>query len=494
MTLLDRVIASIAPGWALERTKARIAMQAYEAAQSTRLRTGKRETRSSNEAIRASAKSIREQARWLDESYDLVAAMLDVFTNNVIGPHGIQIEPQPRTRDGDIHTDLAKQIQEVLREWSYRPEVTHQHSRAQMERLMALTWARDGEAFSQKITGNVPTLRHGSDIPFSLELIEPDLIPLDLNEAGKNLIQGIVVNAWGQPRAYHVYKQNPADSYSLKIDTKTIAAERMIHIKHVRRIGQVRGISRLATILTRIQDLKDYEDAERFAAKLASAMAVYVKKGTPDLYDSNTTDDEDPDRRLFQVAPGMMWVNLHTGEDVGTIDTSRPSNLLHPFRNSMLKAATAGVGVGYSSTSRDYSGTYAAQRQELVEQFVSYASSTGQFISQFEIPMYQSLIAAAIASRRLIIPRNVDPKTIDDAEYRGPVMPWIDPEKEANGNLIQVQAGFKSRAQVIRERGGNPQNVQNEIKRERQQDDADGLVFSSDVAAQVQTMTESPDE
>ena len=45
-----------------------------------------------------------------------------------------------------------------------------------------------------------------------------------------------------------------------------------------------------------------------------------------------------------------------------------------------------------------------------------------------------------------------------------------------------TKAGFKSRTQVIRDRGGNPEIVQNQIKQERKQAALDGLRFSSNLA------------
>jgi capsid protein len=42
-----------------------------------------------------------------------------------------------------------------------------------------------------------------------------------------------------------------------------------------------------------------------------------------------------------------------------------------------------------------------------------------------------------------------------------------------------VTAGFKSRAQVIRERGGNPQDVFEQIKQERNQEKEAGISFST---------------
>lgn len=71
--------------------------------------------------------------------------------------------------------------------------------------------------------------------------------------------------------------------------------------------------------------------------------------------------------------------------------------------------------------------------------------------------------------------------TLLDADFRGPTMPWIDPLKEIHAEEKAVQAGFKSRSQVIRERGSNPAIVNEQIKRERSEEQAAELVFTTNV-------------
>ena len=71
--------------------------------------------------------------------------------------------------------------------------------------------------------------------------------------------------------------------------------------------------------------------------------------------------------------------------------------------------------------------------------------------------------------------------TLLDADFRGPTMPWIDPLKEIHAEEKAVQSGFKSRSQVIRERGSNPAIVNEQIKRERQDEESADLVFTTNI-------------
>lgn len=63
--------------------------------------------------------------------------------------------------------------------------------------------------------------------------------------------------------------------------TKFVPANRMLHLKNVHRIRQMRGVSVFASVLNRFDDLKDYEESERIAAKIAASMAAYIKRAPP---------------------------------------------------------------------------------------------------------------------------------------------------------------------------------------------------------------------
>jgi lambda family phage portal protein len=434
----------------------------YEAGQSTRLRKFSRNKSSGSVLAKAYAGPLRDQARHLERNHDIARGILRKLVNNTVGPNGITVEPQPRRLiDGSIHEDLAKILADLWRDFSKRPEVTHQYNNAKLQRVAAAAWFRDGEVFAQKLSGPVPTLRHGTRVPFSLELLEADMVPLDF-EDGSRIQQGIEYNAWGQPVSYRVHKVHPGDTlWQAKAQLKTVPAERMIHAKRADRIGQRRGVSEFASVITRLEDVKDYEESERVAAKIAASMAAYIKKGTPDLYELPRDENGDVEPRDMRFQAGMVFDDLAPGEEIGMIDTNRPNTNLQAHRDSQLRAVAAGVGASYSSISRNYNGTYSAQRQELVEQWIDYQVLAEEFTAQFVEPMYEEFVAVAAASG--LIPRammlELEAGSLDDALYIGQQMPWIDPAKEADAFAMLEENHYMSAPEIIRRRGGNPVSV-----------------------------------
>ncbi len=92
----------------------------------------------------------------------------------------------------------------------------------------------------------------------------------------------------------------------------------------------------------------------------------------------------------------------------------------------------------------------------------------------------------AILSGQLKVPQSaINPCTLKKAGFQGPTMPWIDLQKEITAEEKAVQSGFKSRAQVIRERGGNPQDIFEQIKQEREQENEAGISFTTSQPAKA---------
>ena len=479
---VDSLVEFFAPILAVKRASARNVLAHYEAAKPSRARKFNRDQSSPNQLVSQGAVALRTQARHLERNHDIAKGIIRAFVNNVVGASGIGIEPQPRNADGTINTAYADALREAYKNWSKTPEVTHTYTFSQAQRVMCRTWVRDGEGFAQLLTGFIPTLDHGTKVPFSIEMFEADLVPMDYND-GDKIRQGIERNAWGRKIAYYVYKKHPGetDSYNLKTSTKRVAATNILQVASLERMGQLRGVSEFASVITRLEDVKDYEESERIAAKVAASLTAYVKRGSPDLYVPPETDSEGNQvTRDISLNPGTIIDSLAVGEEIGLIDSKRPNPNALTWRQGQLRAVASGVGASYSTIARAYDGTYSSQRQELVEQWINYAILTDEFVGMFVQPVWDQFVLAAHLSGVVPMPKGMTIDQANDCLFVGQNMPWIDPLKEAAAWNSLVRDGFASEVEVIRKRGQNPRDVIEKIAQFREQAAAKGLIFTSD--------------
>lgn len=476
MNILDKVISAVSPAWGASRARHRGLMNAYEAASPSRLHKAKSETRAGNEAVLLGGRALRDQARWLDENHDIAIGILDKLEERVVGSAGIMIEPQPLRHDGKVHDALAEKIARAWAEWSVNPEVTGLLSRPEMERMVLRSAVRDGEVFAQTVRGTVAGLEYPTSTPFALECLESDFVPFNLNEPTQRIKQSVIVNAWGKPTGYHVLYTHPGETTGIWGKTKVVSAENMLHLAHRKRLHQLRGISLFHGVITRLADIKDYEESERVAARIAACLAFYIKKGDAADYGANSTKEH----REINIAPGMLFDDLKPGEDVGMIESNRPNTHLYEFRNGQLRAVSAGTRASYSSVSRDYNGSYSSQRQELVESFEGYYVMQDWFIAQWARPVYRQWLEMFLLTTSL--PDDVDRSSLFNAVYLGPVMPWINPVHESVSWRTMIRGGAATEAEWCRARGTNPREVKRQRLSEVQYNTKHNLVFDSDAS------------
>ncbi|WP_423177410.1 MULTISPECIES: phage portal protein [unclassified Stenotrophomonas] len=460
-----RLGAALGADRAVQSARAQMApviARAHEVTRPSRNRKLARDWGSGNAIAGMDARQLRDQARHLERDLDLADNALNVLVQNTVGA-GIDVLSAPRLPGQPINRDLALQLDDLWDAWWDAPEATRTHDYGMCQQLLARSWFRDGDAFYQDLIGTVPYFEHGTVVPYSFEMLEADLVPLDFNDPARNILQGVERNAWGRPIAFHVYKSHPGDPMGARLETKRVSAEFMHCIALMKRLHQVRGLSVFASAMSRFEDVKDYEESERIAAKVAASMTFQIKKGSGEQYGADLggqaiLQDGVPIREL-RLAPGAIFDDLLPGESIESLGTDRPNPNAATWRKEQLRAAAGGIGVSYSSLSLDYNGTYSAQRQELVEKWGSYLMLAERFIALCVRPQRMRFVEACVLSGRVRLPRGWTLRDLAASTYVRPVMPWIDPLKEAYARGEAEDRGWVSPQQNTLQYGNNPAEV-----------------------------------
>ena len=486
------LLARFFPRWAARRELARQQLQRlYEAANSTSWRPTRGSGASADAAVYAAGPKLRQFARYLDENHDLAVGILDDLVANIVGS-GVGVEPMVARADGTPIESVNDALRDLWSEWWHRPEVTQELSGPELERLICRTWLRDGEVFVQHVAKDLAPYPTG--LRYALEALEADLVPYDYEQSGAR--QGVVTDAWGAPVGYYVYKSHPGDSFGLLRsagtypEVKFIPAERMAHLKLARRLHQTRGVSVFHSVLTRLDDIRDYEESERIAARVSAAFTGYIKRSPDFAIDANATTG----KRELEMSPGMIFDNLLPGEEVGTIASERPNTALADFRASQLRAVAAGTHSRYSAIARSYDGTYSAQRQELVEGSVHYRMLFSYLAAQFYLPVWARFVDAAVLGGFVRIPATAKPMSVYRPELRPPALPWIDPKKEVEAADLAVRSGLKSRHQAIRDLGGDPQAVDRQLEADPLRETLSAQAESTPPSAPPEEQDDEPKE
>lgn len=437
--------------------KAQLKARAYEAAISTPSRGMVRGADQSPDAATDHAfERVREWGRYLEQNSPIAVSILDELCKNVVG-QGIVTIPKPLNSDGSINKTLGRAIIAEWQVWSRRADVTSELSWSAAQRQIVRAWCRDGEEFLQHVSGRAsPYPFAAAETPYRIELVESDFVPKELtNNDGWR--QGVRRNEWKQPNAYGVLREHPADQISfiasraVTLDDVIVKpAEIITHIKNVTRWPQTRGVSVFAPVVGLLYDIKDLEESERIKNRALASWVAAIQK-SPDV--AGVEDTNERGQRFVGTFPGTLIDGLTAGETIVGVGPDYPVAEMPSYIQDQHRRLAAGVGVRYSSISKHYEGSYSAMRQELMESVGHYAIREDDFVAKVCREVYERWLMIALLDGQIEVAGPFDFERLANAEYRGPVMPWIDPLKEVQADALAVEKGFASIDQIRIKRG-----------------------------------------
>jgi len=304
--------------------------------------------------------------------------------------------------------------------------------------------------------GNIPGL--------SLQMLEVEQLDNSITSYKNNkVVNGIETNERNAPIAYHFFTEG-IDTYS-KTSTR-VPAERVIHYFRHDRIRQLLGITQLVASLVKGNHLNMYDAYELLAARMEASMTATLSYDP--TFDSGDTDGiglvaADGDDGLTSVGdteiilePGVVN-KLPIGQQLEFHDPRRPNKSYAEYMDEQISQYAAGMGLDFSLIKRDYSkGNFSSQRQALIELNKSIDAIQQDFIENFLQPIRNWFTKVCVLQGLLEAPNFEDPEWQEsylEDKWIKPARPWIDPAKAAAANLIELETGSTTLAEIAESQG-----------------------------------------
>jgi lambda family phage portal protein len=215
-------------------------------------------------------------------------------------------------------------------------------------------------------------------------------------------------------------------------------------------------------------DLDEYEEAT-LVRKAAEACIMAVVKSDDDNVSIGSQSTENS-RTIEELAPGQVQY-LNTGEDI-TFNNPPASTGYAEYINTRLHAIAAGIGVTYEQMTGDLSQV----------NYSSIRAGTLDFrreIQQFQWLTFIPMVCERVMNKWLSLAALSNRvKTDLQVEWTTPKWDWVDPVKDVQGELLELQSGLKSYHEALRGRGLVPDNHIEEVIKGKQILEQLGLSFS----------------
>jgi lambda family phage portal protein len=475
---LDRAVGWFAPQLGLRRARARmltgVVQRHYEAASSGRRTSGW--LRSPGDAAAVSGPylaRLREHARDLVRNNGYAESALTTICDHVVG---WGITAKPRTTNRRVH--------EVWKAWAESSDCDSdgRHDLYGLQHLVLRSVIEAGEVLIRR---RLRFPDEGLPIPLQLQVLDPDFLDTDKvgsqeirngegQLVGRNVIlHGIEFDILGRRRAYWLFREHPGSALGLNSAASVrIPAESILHVYRHDRPGQVRGVSWFAPVLLRFKDFDEFEDATLMKQKVAACLAVVMT--TPDgSMTALGTPNIDQSPEWDHLEPGSI-ISATPGQEVEVVQPPTVSEY-QPYATAMLRAIATGLGVSYEDLTGDFSQVnFSSARMSRIRHWQRVEGWRWRMlIPQMCEPVWRWAMEAAQVV-------GADGAVELEADWTGPPLPMVDPDKEGLAYMRLVRAGLMSRQEAVRERGYDPAAVLAEIAADNRAADALGVILDSD--------------
>lgn len=194
--------------------------------------------------------------------------------------------------------------------------------------------------------------------------------------------------------------------------------------------------------------------AEIMAAVISAMFTVFVKSEDPDGLSSmneapaGTPTGRDDDE--FRLGSGAI-LDLMPYESIEIADPKRPNQAFDPFMQAILRQVGVALEIPFEILIKHFTASYSAAQAALVEAWKFFRSRRQWLAGSFCQPVYEAVIAEAVARGRLHAPGFFSDPLIRaaylDTEWVGPPRGQIDQLKETNAAKERVNLGISTLAE-----------------------------------------------
>jgi len=433
------------------------------------------ESRPINAQLEDELRQLRARSRQLAKNDPYLRRFFQLCRSNIVGSTGIQLRSQVVRGLGKRRGEPDELVRGIIEKgWQQfsKPSVCCAQERLSMRDMQNLaidSLFRDGEIILVEYAQG----EHG----ISFKFMDPELMDVNQNEwRGKNRVRmGVELDPIGRAVAYHFHSTDTTHSNYYLFGGKGYVRFDKKHVIHkfmTEYVNQIRGYPHSAAAMLRMRYLAGYEEAELVAARTGSSSMGFIERGENGR--GFEGDDDYDDEPVIETDPGS-WHYLDNGAKVHTWDPSHPNGAYKDYVKGVLRGIASGLGVDYNTLANDLEGVnFSSLRGGVLESRELWKVAQEWFIEHVASDIFCRWISAALVRGLLVFPSTGQPLSSGELErfkehrFQARRWAWVDPKKDLEAGVLAVNNGLRSRGDIIREQGGDPLQVWEELKKENE--------------------------
>jgi lambda family phage portal protein len=307
------------------------------------------------------------------------------------------------------------------------------------------------------------------------KLVDPDRISNPYQAPDTRYLRGgVEIDDDDVPVAIHVRKAQPGDWYA-GVDQMTwerIAIEdddgwrRVVHDFDHDRANQHRGVGVFAPVLARLKMLATYYGLELQQAALQASLGTYLTSPYDPAQVMEAVGQDSDELSAYQqlrldwskerpaLFNGVNVAGLAPGEDIKTVSASHPHEGFEAFAHEMQAGSASALGITLEQFNQRWNEmNYSNARGSFMDTWKTLIRRRHQFETGTANPVVATWMHEPFENGELPLPAGAP----DYVEYRtefsrgmwlGPARGWMDPVKEPQGAVLEMDAGLTTLQEV----------------------------------------------
>ncbi|WP_052137591.1 phage portal protein [Campylobacter sputorum] len=396
----------------------------------------------SNTDIDKSVSFLRKQSRTISVSTSLTTGFFETLSSEVLGEQGIILNIN--TQDKKLNDRMEK----AFFEWEVSCSINGSDDFEDIEEQILRAYYRDGEAFVRIIRGE----------KLQIEVLDADKIDDNYNDDKQNIKNGIQREESTLKPLFYFYN---IEEKGFKKTLKKIPARDILHIKKELVRGQARGITRFAGSIIDINSKDKYKKAELDRARLNSEITGFIidKDAGTDLGSSDEVE-------IPQSATTGKMSYIGADMEVKFTPENKTPNIADYLKSTDREVAKS-LGMSYENYTGDLSGVnFSSIRQGVLSERRNFRRLQRFLIRKFHNKIFNEWLKIELINGS--IKPNEYEKILSNFNFKAQLWEYIDPTKEVNASKIAIQSGFKTRTEVLREKGIELDTFLEDLEKDKQ--------------------------
>lgn len=386
-------------------------------------------------------RTLRNRARYEVRNNSFARGIVTTMANDTIGRG-------PRLR---MLTKDQKSVETAWRNWCRETRF------AAKLRTMRMAKIVDGEAIARLVNN-----RRLSAVQLDLRLYESDSLTdptfgyWRVDASNQETVDGIELDAQGNPIQYHLLKVHPGSMTSgmMSIEGEWVRRQHVVHLFREDRPGQHRGIPELAPALPLFAMLRRYSLSTVAAAETAADLAAVLKTDA-----SNYTLDD-----VQGVDPGVSFpirrrtiMSLPMGWEIQQLRAEQPTTTYREFRDAILNEICRCLNMPFNvavGNSADYN--YASGRLDHQMYFRMIDVERDDLVNNAVEVVFERWLREYLALSSGIAPSDVNLELYPHRWFFDP-HPHVDPQKEASAVQMLWDKGLVTDDDYLMAQGIDPE-------------------------------------